>query len=163
MVPPTDRLRLFDTPLTTRLETAPKLQVLWLQTVQLIANRHNQHPLQRVETDSSGIPLLQQSQTSWTFRVRFGWRHWKPTVGTNNNQEIVSHNSATISNSKRPLSTWSLWEGGAKLKLLFCFPWMCTSLAGVSVATWTPAGDRNINMAFTNWQQQKWQCYLKWL
>jgi hypothetical protein len=53
MVPPTDRLRLFDITLAARLETAPKLQVLWLQTVQLIANRHNPHQLQRVETDAS--------------------------------------------------------------------------------------------------------------
>ena len=53
MVPPTERLRLFDLPLADRLETAPKLQVLWLQTVQLIANRYNPRPLQRAETESS--------------------------------------------------------------------------------------------------------------
>jgi hypothetical protein len=42
MVPSTDTFRLFDTSLAARLETAPKLQVLWLQTVQLIANRHTE-------------------------------------------------------------------------------------------------------------------------
>jgi hypothetical protein len=54
MVPSaTDRHRLFDLSLAERLETLPKLQVLWLQTVQLIANRHNPPTLQRAETDSS--------------------------------------------------------------------------------------------------------------
>jgi len=44
MAPRTERLRLFDLPLAARLETAPKIQVLWLQTVQLIANRNSPHP-----------------------------------------------------------------------------------------------------------------------
>jgi hypothetical protein len=53
MVSTTERLRLFNISLEERLETSSKLQVLWLQTVQLITNRHNPHPLQRGETDSS--------------------------------------------------------------------------------------------------------------
>ena len=49
----TDRRRLFDLSLAERLETVPKLQVLWLQTFQLIANRHNPSTLQRVEMDTT--------------------------------------------------------------------------------------------------------------
>ena len=155
MVLPTDRLRLFDISLAARLETAPKLQVLWLQTVQLIANRHNPHPLQRVETDSSVFRFYNRARPPETSEsdsdADAGNLQYVPT--TNKKQYPITLQQLVL--PKDPSQLEACEREAPSSSFFSVFPVDVYITGWCKCGDMNPAGDRNINMAFTNWKQQK--------